>query len=117
MIEAGDERRMGSSALNLTIDTGNVAVAGLSFTYPGAAAPSLTDIDLKIEAGERIAIVGRVASGKSTPGRLLCGLYAPEAGNIFIDGLASRPHSPRSEERRGGEGGGSKCRSRGLPYT
>src|SRR3546814_4143952 len=82
MIEAGDERRMGSSALNLTIDTGNVAVAGLSFTYPGAAAPSLTDIDLKIEAGERIAIVGRVASGKSTLGRLLCGLYAPEAGNI-----------------------------------
>src|SRR3546814_13718884 len=85
MIEAGDERRMGSSALNLTIDTGNVAVEGLSFTYPGAAAPSLTDIDLKIEAGERIAIVGRVASGKSTLGRLLCGLYAPEAGNIFID--------------------------------
>src|SRR3546814_17071347 len=62
MIEAGDERRMGSSALNLTIDTGNVAVAGLSFTYPGAAAPSLTEIDLTIEAGERVAIVGRVRS-------------------------------------------------------
>lgn len=94
MIEGDDERRMGSSALNLTIDTGNVSVEGLSFTYPGAAAPSLTDIDLKIEAGERIAIVGRVASGKSTLGRLLCGLYAPEAGNIFIDGLDSRQHSP-----------------------
>src|SRR3546814_12666757 len=49
-----------------------------------------------MEAGERIAIVGRVASGKSTLGRLLCGLYAPEAGNIFIDGLDSRQHSPTS---------------------
>src|SRR3546814_1248833 len=47
-----------------------------------------------MEAGERIAIVGRVASGKSTLGRLLCGLYAPEAGNIFIDVLDSRQHSP-----------------------
>ncbi|MDK2759774.1 MAG: type I secretion system permease/ATPase [Sphingopyxis sp.] len=94
MIEADDERRMGSSALNLTIDKGNIAVEGLSFTYPGASAPSLSDIDLKIAAGERIAIVGRVASGKSTLGRLLCGLYAPQAGNIFIDGLDSRQYSP-----------------------
>ena len=94
MIEAGDERRMGSSALNLTIDTGDIVVEGLSFTYPGASAPSLSDIDLKIQAGERIAIVGRVASGKSTLGRLLCGLYAPDAGNIFIDGLDSRQYSP-----------------------
>jgi len=94
MIEADDERRMGSSALNLTIDTGNVVVEGLSFTYPGAAASSLSDINLKIDAGERIAIVGRVASGKSTLGRLLCGLYAPDTGNIFIDGLDSRQHSP-----------------------
>lgn len=94
MIDAGDERRMGSSALNLTIDTGDIVVEDLSFTYPGASAPSLSDIDLKIAAGERIAIVGRVASGKSTLGRLLCGLYAPDAGNIFIDGLDSRQYSP-----------------------
>lgn len=94
MIDAGDERRMGSSALNLTIDTGDIVVEDLSFTYPGASAPSLSDINLKIAAGERIAIVGRVASGKSTLGRLLCGLYAPDAGNIFIDGLDSRQYSP-----------------------
>lgn len=94
MIEAGDERRMGSSALNLTIDTGDIVVEGLSFTYPGASAPSLSDIDLRIAAGERVAVVGRVASGKSTLGRLLCGLYAPDAGNIYIDGLDSRQYSP-----------------------
>src|SRR3546814_19962007 len=96
MIEAGDERRMGSSALNLTIDTGNVAVEGLSFTYPGAAAPSLTDIDLQIEAGERIADVSRLASGKSTHDRMLCGVVAAEARNLFIRRLVHPPHFPTS---------------------
>jgi ATP-binding cassette subfamily C protein LapB len=94
MIEAEDERQMGSSALNLTIDRGDVAIEGLSFSYPGASAPSLAEINLKIGAGEKVAIVGRVASGKSTLGRLLCGLYEPDAGNIFIDGLDSRQYSP-----------------------
>src|SRR3546814_15519916 len=59
MIEAGDERRMGNSALNLMIDTGDVSVEGLSFTYPGAAAPSLIDIDLHIAECARIAVFGR----------------------------------------------------------
>lgn len=94
MIEADDERRMGSSTLDLKIDVGHVAVEGMSFTYPGASMPSLNDINLDIKAGERIAIVGRVASGKSTLGRLLCGLYAPDEGSIKIDGLDSRQYSP-----------------------
>lgn len=94
MIEADDERRMGSSSLDLKIDKGDVSVEGLSFTYPGAAAPSLSDINLKLKPGEKVAIVGRVASGKSTLGRLLCGLYAPDEGNIFVDGLDSRQFSP-----------------------
>ena len=94
MIEAEDERRMGSSALDLTIGKGQIHVEDLGFTYPDAAAPSLSDINLTINPGEKIAVIGRVASGKSTLGRLLCGLYQPSAGNIFIDGLDSRQYSP-----------------------
>lgn len=94
MIQSEDERRMGSSALNLSIDQGHVIVEDVSFTYPGASMPSLSDLNLKIRAGEKIAIVGRVASGKSTLGRLLCGLYPPDTGNIFVDGLDSRQYSP-----------------------
>lgn len=94
MTEADDERRMGSSTLDLEISEGVVAVEHLSFAYPGAAAKSLTNIDLKIQPGEKVAIVGRVASGKSTLGRLLCGIYPPEEGNIYIDGLDSRQYSP-----------------------
>ena len=49
---------------------------------------------MKIEPGERIGIVGRVASGKSTLGRVLCGLYAPTSGELLIDGLDSRQYHP-----------------------
>jgi len=94
MIEADDERRMGSGALDIEIGRGAIALDNVSFTYPGAAAPSLSDINLKIEPGERVAIVGRVASGKSTLGRLLCGLYGPTEGHIYIDGVDSRQYSP-----------------------
>lgn len=94
MIDAEDERRMGSSTLELEINEGAVSVENMSFAYAGAAAKSLTDINLKIRPGEKIAIVGRVASGKSTLGRLLCGIYPPEDGNIYIDGLDSRQYSP-----------------------
>ena len=38
-------------------------------------------INLKIKPGERIGVIGRVASGKSTLGRVLCGLYAPTEGD------------------------------------
>jgi ATP-binding cassette subfamily C protein LapB len=94
MSEADDERRMGSSTLDLEIREGDVSVENMSFAYPGAAAKSLSEINVKIRPGEKVAIVGRVASGKSTLGRLLCGLYPPEEGNIFIDGLDSRQYSP-----------------------
>lgn len=94
MMEADDERRMGSNTLDLEIHDGAISVENLSFAYAGAAAQSLSDINLKIQPGEKVAIVGRVASGKSTLGRLLCGIYPPEDGNIFIDGLDSRQYSP-----------------------
>ena len=54
----------------------------------------LNGLDLTIEQGKVHAIMGPNGSGKSTLGRLLCGLYAPDAGNIFIDGLDSRQYSP-----------------------
>src|SRR3546814_15587781 len=81
-----------------------------------------------------LAIVGRVASGKSTLGRLICGLYAPTRGSLYVDGLDSRQYSPihlrsqlrfvgqdsvlfsRSEERRVGKECVSTCRSRWSPY-
>src|SRR4029078_10491485 len=55
---------------------------------------ALSGLNLKVGPGERIGIVGRVASGKSTMGRVLCGLYAPTDGEMLVDGLDSRQYHP-----------------------
>ena len=57
------------------------------FTYPGADAPALTDIDLHIRPGESLALVGENGSGKTTLIKLLSRLYAPSSGRILLDGL------------------------------
>ena len=94
MMEAPDERQAALRSIVPEIRAGHVQADHVSFRYPGAARDSLSDINLKIEPGERIGIIGRVASGKSTLGRVLCGLYAPTDGTLTIDGLDSRQFHP-----------------------
>jgi subfamily B ATP-binding cassette protein MsbA len=60
---------------------------GVSFTFPGSAAPVLTDINLEIKQGEMIAIVGRSGVGKSTLVDLIPGFLVPTAGRIMLDGM------------------------------
>jgi ATPase subunit of ABC transporter with duplicated ATPase domains len=59
-----------------------VAVEKVAFTYPGADAPVLTNVNLEVEAGERIAIVGANGVGKTTLMRLLAGELKPSSGRI-----------------------------------
>ena len=58
----------------------------VSFTYPGADRPALTDLELSLRPGERIALVGENGAGKTTLVRLLLGLYQPTHGTITVDG-------------------------------
>lgn len=102
MMDADDERRQSMRSIVPEIRVGKIELDHVDFTYPGAATPALADVNFKIEPGERIGIIGRVASGKSTLGRLLCGLYAPGDGVMLVDGLDSRqyhPHQLRSAFR------------------
>jgi ATP-binding cassette subfamily C protein LapB len=94
MMEATDERQVAARSIVPEIRVGHVELKNASFRYPGSSVDSLSGINLKIEPGERIAIIGRVASGKSTLGRLLCGLYAPTDGEMLVDGLDSRQYHP-----------------------
>lgn len=93
--ETGDERRMGSASMTPTVRSAQIKLEGLEFSYPGASVPSLKDINLTLRPGERVAIIGRVASGKSTLGRILCGLYQPSGGAMLIDGIDSRQYRPQ----------------------
>lgn len=77
---------------------GTVECQDLWFTYPGNGEPTLRGISLRVEEGERIAIVGENGSGKSTFISLLCGLYAPDRGTMTIGGYgtaAFRDHTRR----------------------
>ena len=94
MMEAPDERQVAARSMVPEIRAGHVELKSASFRYPGASLDSLSDINLSVKPGERIAIIGRVASGKSTLGRLLCGLYAPTGGEMLVDGLDSRQYHP-----------------------
>ncbi len=71
---------------------GVIEASGVSFGYERAR-PVLHDIDLTARAGERIALVGPNGGGKSTLGRLLVGLLAPDAGTVRLGGVdpASQP--------------------------
>jgi ATP-binding cassette subfamily B protein len=69
---------------------GGIVFEGVSFRYPGAAAPALVDVDLEIRPGERLALVGENGAGKSTLVKLLMGLYRPSAGRILVDGIDLR---------------------------
>jgi ATP-binding cassette subfamily C protein LapB len=94
MMEASDERHSAARSIVPEVRSGHVDMVKANFRYPGASRDSLSEIDLKIAPGERIGIIGRVASGKSTLGRILCGLYAPTDGIMNIDGTDSRQFHP-----------------------
>lgn len=60
------------------------------FQYPGAKSAALNDISLNIEAGEKVAIIGRMGSGKSTIGKLMMGLFQPSSGAVKFGGVDIR---------------------------
>ncbi|MBK8109188.1 MAG: ABC transporter ATP-binding protein [Saprospiraceae bacterium] len=72
--------------INLKNCVGDIKFDNVSFTYPDTGIQALKNINLDIKSGERVAIVGRTASGKSTLAELLLGMYLPGSGHISIDG-------------------------------
>lgn len=68
------------------IKSGEIQLKGVNFTYPGTLRPVLSDLDLHIKAGERVAIVGPSGAGKSTLFSLLLNFYTPQEGSVSLDG-------------------------------
>lgn len=77
---------------------GEIAICGVGVGYP--AGPALDRIDLRIRAGETVAIVGRTGCGKSTLVRLIPRLMDPTAGQVLLDGMDLRELSPRELRRQ-----------------
>ena len=71
---------------------------GVSKRFGGVQA--LTGIDLSVERGEVVALVGDNAAGKSTIARAIAGVYQPDGGTIEIDGVPVTFPAPRRPSRR-----------------
>lgn len=94
LMDQDDERDKGSRSITPEVRDGRLQLDHVSFRYPDTDRESLAGVSLIIEPGERVGLIGRVASGKSTLGRVLCGLYDPTSGSYRIDGLESRQYDP-----------------------
>jgi ATP-binding cassette subfamily B protein len=73
---------------------------GVSFTYPGAAEPAVTDVSFHLRPGQSLALVGENGSGKTTLIKLLTRLYLPSTGRITLDGLDLAEWQPTALRRR-----------------
>ena len=77
-------------APGLPAGDGQVKLSGVSLTFEGSSRPALNDIDLEIEAGTTVALVGAMGSGKTALVSLLPRLYDVSAGSVTIDGADVR---------------------------
>lgn len=70
--------------------TGAIEFRNVTFRYPGSQQVSLNNISLTVTPGEKIGIIGRSGSGKSSLAKLLVGFYQPDEGSVLIDGIDAR---------------------------
>ncbi len=77
----------GNQTLN-PLTTPRIEFQNISFKYPGSNTTTVEELCFTIEPGEKVAIVGRDTSGKSTVAKLLCGLYEVGPGDILIDTIS-----------------------------
>jgi len=87
LARAGGGKAAPSSGPPLLL-TRAIELRNLGFHYPVAGRPSVTGLDLRIAAGERVGLIGETGSGKSTLLDLVMGLLEPTEGEILIDGVS-----------------------------
>lgn len=73
---------------------GEIEFKGVSFKFAGASQPLIQNLSFKIPAGQKVALIGKMGSGKSTLSRLIAGIIVPTEGAILIDGIDVRQIDP-----------------------
>lgn len=96
------EPKTDSSALRPSPALEDIEIKDLSFTYSGAEAPTLHNVNMTVRKGEKIAIVGHNGAGKTTLVKLIMGLYPATQGEISISGANINEYEPKSFHRHFG---------------
>jgi ATP-binding cassette, subfamily B, multidrug efflux pump len=90
LLSAEPEVRDAPGAAEIPPVRGDVAFESVGYHYPDDDRPVLEEVELRVPAGETVALVGRTGAGKSTLVRLVARMHDPTAGRILIDGLDLR---------------------------
>ena len=98
IMKTENEMTYGGKELDLT-DKFEIEFKNVSFKYPGSNNYSLKNINLKINNGEHLAVVGRNGSGKTTFIKLMCRLYDVTEGEILINGVNIKDYTEESINR------------------
>jgi ATP-binding cassette subfamily C protein LapB len=93
------ERPPGKAFIQRKEFTGAIEFRHVSFAYPNRKDAALSDLSFKIEPGEKVALIGKVGSGKTTIQKLILGLYQPSEGAVLMDGVDMRQLDPADVRR------------------
>ena len=94
------ERPRDRNFISRPITQGAIEFRDVTFAYPESKQPALRDMSFSLQPGERVGVIGRIGSGKTTLSRLLVGFYEPAQGSVMLDGTDLRQFHP-ADVRRG----------------
>ena len=101
-MHADSERPEGKSWISRPRLDGEITFEDVHFAYPDQSVDALRGVSFTIKPGERVAVLGRIGSGKSTVARLMLGLYEPRQGAVLMDGIDIRQIDPGDLRRNVG---------------
>lgn len=94
MLSYQEEKKPTEETIGINTENGlEIEFRNVSFRYENAKEDILTDINLKIHSGEKLALIGLNGAGKTTMMKLICGFYEPTAGEILVNGRPKRCYS------------------------
>jgi ATP-binding cassette subfamily C protein LapB len=99
IVSKGQERDPQKPFVKRPSFNGSIRFQGVSFAYPGEEHPILRNVSFTIKPGEKVGLIGRIGSGKSTIHKLILNLYKPSEGSILVDGIDIQQIDPADLRR------------------
>ncbi|MGY4879030.1 type I secretion system permease/ATPase [Vreelandella aquamarina] len=99
VMDKPQERTEGKRYIDRPVVQGDVQFDKVSLRYPDEERDALRDVSFRLKPGEKVALIGRIGSGKSTLNRLLLGFYQPTNGAVLLDDVDIRQYDPMQLRR------------------